>query len=278
MFNLKTPLQYLAEYRLIMKNRKYLRYLAMDAFKKESRAMIDNYTEQFVSEFVPGILKKGKKLKWTVVNILRKVDASQPEMAMIPDTSSYYINGIMTDLEKAKTECAGLVNTFNLPFTLIHNDTNGFIEDLLDCARMKISNKDDVIVEHLRKLWTRDVERGVKTIFVVGYSQGSIIACHAIDGLPKSVKDRCNIILLTFGSAMDELKKHRNLQAWHVIHNGDFVARIGARHYYESGIYGSLLEYAKNTHDHTEYLNTMTDHNIVPMIRSHLEMTLHGTN
>lgn len=246
---MKRLINYFTEVYNFIKNFKYLGYIIIEYVGKDGD-------------------KKPKKLDmiqlpWKILfnGNEKKFYGIEPEQYSYSEgdkqKESIYINGIMTGREKSRYEAKQLSEVFGKPFTVFWNKSNGFFEDIYDSLRMKIGNKSDTSSKKLCDYITHRVNKyNVKQFFIVGYSQGSIIACHAIERLPENVRNRIEINLLTMGSAQDSLQTYaKKGTALHICHTNDFIARMGVLTYYKKNIIkGHVLEVSKDTHDFKTYL------------------------
>lgn len=179
------------------------------------------------------------------------------------DTEIMYVNGICTSLETAKLETSLLSKEIRKPITLAYNESRGFWEDLYDCARMRVRNRSDRDSDSLVRWIVGSFDLGIRTFVLIGYSQGSIIVCHAMNDLPRYIKASCTFEILTFGAAQDELKPFPEGTATHVGHEKDFIARTGVIEYHRQGkIYGQLVIDKQSDHNIFEYVATMRNEGI----------------
>lgn len=186
-------------------------------------------------------------------------------------TEIIYVNGICTTLHTAKMEASLIAKELKRPVTLAYNETHGFWEDLYDCARMRVRNKSDSESQSLVEWIEASYLSGIRTFMLIGYSQGSIIVCHALDRLPEEIREKCTFEVLTFGAAQDELKSYPNGHAVHVGHTGDFVASTGAIHYWNRHkIYGRLVTTEETDHNIFEYITTMRAKDVLSDFASRL--------
>lgn len=248
---------YFSELFLALKYLPLFRYLYREfksggSLNREDREMVHTALK------LPIRLMQGKSHK--VFQVYRGFAGEAFSAPYLSDVETIYINGIMTNESQAKREAQLMANMLKLPVTLMHNNSNGFFTDIYDCIRMRIRNKSDEDSRHLRQTIEEGYRSGKRHFVLIGYSQGSIIVCHAMDTLSKEVLDNCHFTVLTFGSAQDELKAYPNGTARHVAHHRDYVARTGVLHHAKSGkVHGRVLRVSGDTHSLVPYVRTMQD-------------------
>lgn len=255
----RLSIRYFRELFLVLRNLKYLNNLRL-----EHRRGSDENPNAF--QIAYQLAKSGPKKNYS---IYRPEDRSNNLPLLYGHdsrVSCIHVNGIATDVPNAFREVSEVSHLFGRPFVLFYNNTNGFWQDLYDCFRMKVRNKSDYNSDGLCELITKEHDKkNIKNFVLSGYSQGSIIVCHAIDKLPNRVKKNIHITLLTTGSAQDELGKF-NGNAIHVAHKGDFVARIGALHY-KKNIEGEIKSFEKREHGFKYYLATIKSRKLLDGIK-----------
>ncbi|ASV44163.1 hypothetical protein PBI_SCTP2_148 [Salicola phage SCTP-2] len=246
---MKRIFNYINEFYFFIKNFRYLEYVIDEYISKEN----SNFKKKIELIKLPWkVLFQGKEKDFYAVESKQYAYSEGNNQK-----ESIYINGIMTECDKARYEAKQLSEVFGKPFTVFWNKSNGFFEDIYDCIRMKIGNKSDTSSKKLVKYIIHRVNKyNLKKIFIVGYSQGSIIASHAIEQLPKNIRDRVEINLLTMGSAQDSLHTYsKKGTAIHLCHTNDFVARMGVLNYQKKNVIkGYILEIPKDTHSFETYL------------------------
>jgi len=100
-----------------------------------------------------------------------------------PDELWIYVNGILTELEDAKSGCKRMYEMFGRPVKLLHNPTDGPILDLLECLMGKTG-----LLRHgcsgprklLRVKLLEEMKNDYKKIVLVAHSQGTIITGNVI--------------------------------------------------------------------------------------------------
>jgi hypothetical protein len=110
----------------------------------------------------------------------------------------FFINGIVTSRELAVRNVDALRRLFDRPFTLIHNPTQGFTNDLVESALQKFSN---INTEPAARAFLAIAEAllndTVENVVVVAHSQGTIVMGDALDLLYCSIDrkyfDRTNM-------------------------------------------------------------------------------------
>ena len=100
-----------------------------------------------------------------------------------PDELWIHINGMITDLEKAKRQCKCIYKTFGRPVKLMHNPTDGAVLDMMECMMGKSG-----LFRHgytrprdfLKKVLGEEMKKDYKKIVLVAHSQGTIITGNVI--------------------------------------------------------------------------------------------------
>lgn len=147
----------------------------------------------------------------------------------------FFLNGICTGRSVLRLNGRALATLFNRRINLMHNPSDGFVLDLMECAigrKMEfVSTLESSVADILQDaLQTRD-----KVVLIV-HSQGGIISTNALKRLEHRLDQAGQRQLLgklelySFASAATELDLPQ-VYAEHFFHRDDYVARIGVAGY-----------------------------------------------
>lgn len=142
----------------------------------------------------------------------------------------FFLNGICTDRNVLRLNGKALADLFNRRINLMHNPSDGFVLDLVECVfgrTMQIVSTLDTSVAYILE---DALNRHTKVVLFV-HSQGGIISTGALYQLAGRLIGTRSMLLnklevYTFASAATELDLPQ-VYAEHFYHTRDYVARIG---------------------------------------------------
>ncbi len=176
----------------------------------------------------------------------------KPKAHCIKDNQKwFFLNGICTNEDVLKLNGKALAELFAREITLLHNPSDGFVLDLIECAigrKMQIiSRLDEGIAEILEKALAEHSK-----VVLIAHSQGGIISANAARILADKLnaEERMNELkkleLYTFASAAPELDIPE-IYSEHFFNTDDYVARIGVAGFPEK-FSGKLFEFEASGH------------------------------
>ncbi|MCE9673678.1 hypothetical protein LY474_38340 [Myxococcus stipitatus] len=146
-----------------------------------------------------------------------------------------YTNGMMTTKEKQDSELQALADKTGMRAIGIHNATQGFVSDLLQCVKDKLDKGTNPAVDTLADTVYSELKAG-RDVHLVGYSQGGLITSRALsdvarrlrieDGMSKAdvEKTMSRLKVETFGAAAGTYPD--GPQYVHYINNRDAVPTL----------------------------------------------------
>lgn len=142
----------------------------------------------------------------------------------------FFLNGICTDRNVLRLNGKALADLFNRRINLMHNPSDGFVLDLVECVfgrTMQIISTLDSSVAYLLE----DALNRYSKVVLLVHSQGGIISTGALYQLAGRLTGTRSMLLnklevYTFASAATELDLPQ-VYAEHFYHTRDYVARIG---------------------------------------------------
>ncbi len=143
----------------------------------------------------------------------------------------FFLNGICTDVNVWGINAKKIENLFRYPVYPLHNTTEGFFKDIVECIFGRTFNIEDNDTKLLYQALKKSlIERDKVILFA--HSQGAIIASQLIEHLMKCGEDELlkKLELYTFAGAMDEMPIG-DYYAEHYANTLDYVARIGVLEY-----------------------------------------------
>ena len=146
-----------------------------------------------------------------------------------------FVNGIVTSIDLAEHQAIMLARTINQPVTLIHNETDGLVKDLLECneGRYGVMNPvtEKVVTAIVEKL-DMVTANGQQRLNIVAYSQGAIIVTAALMQLSKQLPDNqlSRIAYFTFGAGFRESVLPETIYCEHFANTDDPITRLGLQH------------------------------------------------
>ncbi len=167
----------------------------------------------------------------------------RPEFAKannFPQEKWIYINGINTDKKGAKSNARVMYSMFGRPVHVVHNPTDGFALDILECfaGKTDLINYGDIeprklLMDFLKKSLKEAKESGIQKVVLIAHSQGTIITGNSIrllgEGSDEEVKKLMKELLevYTFAGCAHRMpgeyvRYHENLS-----NKGDIVAWLG---------------------------------------------------
>ena len=94
-----------------------------------------------------------------------------------PREAWLFINGILTDDEIAQVNATYLADLFHRPITLLHNSTDGFVEDLAKCASDKTFRRiGEASTVAFPPLYDALKDASKQRVVLIAHSQGTLIA------------------------------------------------------------------------------------------------------
>lgn len=177
---------------------------------------------------------------------------AKPDQAAIQDDQQwFFINGICTNREVLQMNGKALAELFDREITLLHNPSDGFLLDLVECAMGRtmqiVSDLDKGIADILETALNANGK-----VVLIAHSQGGIIGTKAIGILRSRLQETDDEALLerleyyTFASAATEFQVPE-VYSEHFFHTDDYVAQIGVAGYREHYT-GELFECAGSGH------------------------------
>lgn len=219
-----TALSLKEEMKLIFRNKKeFTGVFDLDTmFKPHSEISQGNYTKL---ENVKNLLAPLKISRNASKNpIIRQGNA---------DSKIIYVNGICSSEIFSQYQQKTLSTLFLEDVELLYNQTDGFLFDILECMQDRLDHdfsKAAILVAEviMEKLILNPKDK----IYVIGYSQGTIIVTKAIQLLDSILKDemRERLKLITFATACKNFDVG-GIEAEHFINLDDPVCKIGYLEY-----------------------------------------------
>ena len=138
------------------------------AFKKLDRETLDSASRAFLPlPLLGGALRQRSG----------PIEIASPFAGSHPTQRWFFINGICSDQRLATLNVRMLERMFERPITLLHNATEGFWFDLIECAVGKSFDKvTDAAAASLPPLVDALCNRKIKRVVLLSHSQGTIIA------------------------------------------------------------------------------------------------------
>ena len=128
-----------------------------------------------------------------------------------PEELWIHVNGIGTDFGNAKASCREMYGMFGRPVGLLHNPTDGYLLDLLECIAGKTGLLKYGLISPRRKLMKileeklrGAKENGITKVVLIAHSQGTIITGNAISNLGRC-PEGINVVDEELVSLMKEL-------------------------------------------------------------------------
>lgn len=162
----------------------------------------------------------------------------------------FFLNGICSDKSVLRLNGKALADLFQRKIYLMHNPSDGFILDLLECAAGRILQPVSTLEKSVSFILEEALNNNNKVV-LIAHSQGGIIASFALQKLAMRLSgSRARLLkkleLYTFASAATELDLPQ-IYAEHFIHDQDYVARIGVAGNVEH-FSGRLFHYPASGH------------------------------
>lgn len=162
----------------------------------------------------------------------------------------FFLNGICTDRSVLRLNGKALADLFNRRINLMHNPSDGFVLDLVECVfgrTMQIVSTLDNSVAYILE----DALNRYSKVVLIAHSQGGIISTGALYQLAGRLTGTRSMLLnklevYTFASAATELNLPQ-VYAEHFYHTRDYVARIGVAGNTEK-FSGRLFHYEASGH------------------------------
>lgn len=166
------------------------------------------------------------------------------------DQAWYFLNGICTDRSVLRLNGKALADLFQRRIYLMHNPSDGFVLDLLECAVGRTMQPISTLETSVAKILEDALDSHSKVV-LVAHSQGGIISTGALYKLARHLLGTRSLLLnklelYTFASAATELKLPQ-VYAEHFYHTRDYVARIGVAGN-KALFSGRLFEYEATGH------------------------------
>lgn len=141
-----------------------------------------------------------------------------------------FINGIVTPYSVAKHQANILSKAIGQEVELIHNETEGLFQDLLECNQ----GRSGVLTKIAQKMFEAIKKQLLipGDLTIVAYSQGAIIATSALVELAKSAseQDLSRIRYITFGAGFKTSVLPEQIFCEHFANSDDPVTWLGLQH------------------------------------------------
>mmetsp|Transcript_17910 Transcript_17910/g.50953 ORF Transcript_17910/g.50953 Transcript_17910/m.50953 type:complete len:283 (-) Transcript_17910:951-1799(-) len=137
-----------------------------------------NWCRQYFGDFITWLLfREGSTTK-----LVQAEDDRHPDEAWI------YVNGVGTGMPIAVENAKRLVELFGRSITVVHNPTDSFIVDLLECVAGKLKLmwwwKVEPVGVVLRTV-EQAFDQGKTKVVLIGHSQGTIIVNNVLDRIAR---------------------------------------------------------------------------------------------
>ena len=107
------------------------------------------------------------------------------------DICVIFINGIMSNKDVIELNRKELSNLLNRPINILHNATDSFLSDLIECFIGKATNDlTEASTEALHTLCNKILNPKIKKILLICHSQGTIIISNVLQNLHKLGLDK----------------------------------------------------------------------------------------
>tara|TARA_Y100000992_G_C21211385_1_gene465630 strand:- start:34 stop:921 length:888 start_codon:yes stop_codon:yes gene_type:complete len=145
-----------------------------------------------------------------------------------------YINGIMSNRDVVEVNRGELKKIFNRPIDVIHNVTDSFIMDILECLIGKETN--DLTEASTITLYTvskKLLDININKVILICHSQGTIIVSKVLQSLAKLGLDKeyylKKLEIYAFANCASKMNYivHNYPYMEHFANEDDFVARLG---------------------------------------------------
>ncbi|WP_448550296.1 hypothetical protein [Thalassotalea fusca] len=177
--------------------------------------------------------KVGQRLNGTA-NTQSMHDQSK-EKWLTPKSNVMFVNGIVTSIDLAEHQAMVLAKAIRQPVTLVHNETEGLVKDLLECNEGRygvmnaITQKVATVISE--KLCDPLAEDNSK-LNIVAYSQGAIIVTAALHHLSQQLpaQQLARIAYFTFGAGFRESVLPACIYCEHFANSDDPITKLGVQH------------------------------------------------
>jgi len=177
--------------------------------------------------------KAGQRLNGDVHT--KSTHAQLNDKWLTPKSNVMFVNGIVTSIDLAQHQAIMLAKTIQQPVTLVHNETEGLIKDLLECNEGRYGVMNTVtekvataIREKLEELPPNDQSK----LNIVAYSQGAIIVTAALHYLSQQLPEQQlgRIAYFTFGAGFRESVLPECIYCEHFANTDDPITKLGLQH------------------------------------------------
>jgi hypothetical protein len=170
-----------------------------------------------------------------------------------------YINGMMTNEDMALYQLDYLQSLLEQKVELVYNHTEGFFKDIIECS---IDRHEHAVTEATINTVEiiKEKLKNEDQLFIIGHSQGAIIATSALKILQNVLSDfeLNKIKYITFGAGFKNSDLSDSIYSEHYANCGDPIVHLGLLNP-ESVIKGSV--YKRDVHGHmfiADYLYPMS--------------------
>jgi hypothetical protein len=205
-------------------------------------------------------------------------DSPGPFIDACPQSRVFFVNGILTPFGLADYQRNYLANLIHQPVGLLYNPTVGLLGDLLECHQDRQGKPSDVVMALYHQLQTALNTNG--DITLVGYSQGAIIATHALQLLARhaSRDELRRIHYTTFGAGFKDSLLPHCIHQEHFANARDPITHLGL-HHPDFSVTGEI--HSRDAHGHmlvADYLSPTLLSEFSNFHQSHFSTLLHPTH